>query len=148
MPFAPSHATPAHCSLHRALRWSGATSSISNSLDAAARGQDAAVSMLGVSFAAARRPTNAWAERRKIERHPTTGSIQIVEVRERVEEIVIPAPKPSAPAKPKPFANLRKGELMAFGVPEEWGRRAGGRREHAARRHLPSATGGNTAAGS
>ena len=62
----------------------------------------------------------AWAERRKIERHPTTGSIQIVEVRERVEEIVIPAPKPSAPAKPKLFANLRKGELMAFGVPEEW----------------------------
>src|SRR5271166_2395405 len=29
MPFAPSYATPPHCSLHRALRWSGATSSIS-----------------------------------------------------------------------------------------------------------------------
>ena len=28
----------------------------------------------------------AWAERRRIEAHPTTGAIQIVEVRERVEE--------------------------------------------------------------
>ena len=29
----------------------------------------------------------AWAERRRIEAHPNTGAIQIVEVRERVEEI-------------------------------------------------------------
>jgi hypothetical protein len=29
----------------------------------------------------------AWAERRKIERHPTTGAAQLVAVRERVEEI-------------------------------------------------------------
>ena len=34
-----------------------------------------------------------WAERRKLERHPTTGAMQLVEVRERVEEIVAPAPK-------------------------------------------------------
>jgi UvrD-like helicase C-terminal domain/AAA domain len=61
-----------------------------------------------------------WAERRKLERHPTTGAMQLVEVRERVEEAVIPALKPSAPSKPKPFGNLRKAELMAFGVPEEW----------------------------
>lgn len=27
-----------------------------------------------------------WAERRKIERHPTTGAMQLVEVRERVEK--------------------------------------------------------------
>jgi len=33
-----------------------------HSLDAAARGQDAAVSMLGVSFAAARRPTNVFSQ--------------------------------------------------------------------------------------
>src|SRR5688572_8885765 len=31
-----------------------------------------------------------WAERRKIERHPTTGAAQLVEVRETVREIVIP----------------------------------------------------------
>src|SRR6266542_4495908 len=32
----------------------------------------------------------AWAERRKIETHPKTGAAQIVEIRERVQEIVIP----------------------------------------------------------
>ena len=68
-----------------------------------------------------------WAERRKIERHPTTGAMQLVEVRERVEEIEIFKPKeatvaPTPAAKPavKLFDNLRKIELMAFGVPEEW----------------------------
>ena len=33
----------------------------------------------------------AWAERRRIEAHPRTGAVQIVEVRERVEEVVPPA---------------------------------------------------------
>ena len=33
----------------------------------------------------------AWAERRRIEAHPSTGAIQIVEVRERVEEIGTPS---------------------------------------------------------
>lgn len=68
-----------------------------------------------------------WAERRKIERHPTTGAMQLVEVRERVEEVEIFKPKeapvaPAPAAKPavKLFDNLRKFELMAFGVPEEW----------------------------
>ncbi len=68
-----------------------------------------------------------WAERRKIERHPTTGAMQLVEVRERVEEVEIFKPKdvPAAPMptpKPAPslFDNLRKFELMAFGVPEDW----------------------------
>src|SRR5262245_25780988 len=31
-----------------------------------------------------------WAERRRIEAHPKTGAVQIVEVRERVEEIARP----------------------------------------------------------
>ena len=70
-----------------------------------------------------------WAERRKIERHPTTGAMQLVEVRERVEEIEIFKPKDveatvetASAAKPSVslFDNLRKYELMAFGVPEEW----------------------------
>jgi len=61
-----------------------------------------------------------WAERRKIERHPTTGAMQLVEVRERVEELS-PKPKPAAATPgPKLFAGLRKLEIMAFGVPEEW----------------------------
>ncbi len=68
-----------------------------------------------------------WAERRKIERHPTTGAMQLVEVRERIEEVeifkpveVLAQPKPSAKPAPRLFDNLRKFELMAFGVPEEW----------------------------
>ncbi|MGH6876910.1 MAG: DNA helicase, partial [Rhizomicrobium sp.] len=44
----------------------------------------------------------AWAERRRIEAHPKTGAIQIVEVRERVEEI---APRlPFEPVAPEPVA--------------------------------------------
>ncbi len=58
-----------------------------------------------------------WAERRKLERHPSTGAMQIVEVRERVEEVTT---RPPAPAEPPLFRNLRKADLMAFGVPEEW----------------------------
>lgn len=68
-----------------------------------------------------------WAERRKIERHPTTGAMQLVEVRERVEEVEIFKPRdvtatPAPITKPDAllFDNLRKFELMAFGVPEEW----------------------------
>lgn len=68
-----------------------------------------------------------WAERRKIERHPTTGAMQLVEVRERIKQVEIFKPK-DMPAAPMPaaepaaplFDNLRKMELMAFGVPEEW----------------------------
>lgn len=70
-----------------------------------------------------------WAERRKIERHPTTGAMQLVEVRERIEEIEIFRTKevdapiahaPVAKTSVSLFDNLRKYELMAFGVPEEW----------------------------
>jgi hypothetical protein len=68
-----------------------------------------------------------WAERRKIEQHPTTGAMQLVEIRERVEEVAgrpysVTEPPPPAPppSKAKLFENLRKLELMAFGVPEEW----------------------------
>jgi mRNA-degrading endonuclease RelE of RelBE toxin-antitoxin system len=32
----------------------------------------------------------AWAERRKLETHPQTGAAQLVEIRERVEEIKVP----------------------------------------------------------
>src|SRR5258706_8033885 len=44
-----------------------------------------------------------WAERRKLETHPKTGAAQLVEIRERVEEITVPkyaeVAQP-APAKP------------------------------------------------
>lgn len=68
-----------------------------------------------------------WAERRKIERHPTTGAMQMVEIREQIENVVaykpveLPvAPTPAAQTPAPLFDNLRKFELMAFGVPEEW----------------------------
>lgn len=62
-----------------------------------------------------------WAERRKIERHPTTGAMQMVEIRERVEELPpVASATAGAAAGPKLFAALRKLELMAMGVPEEW----------------------------
>lgn len=65
-----------------------------------------------------------WAERRKIERHPTTGAMQLVEVRERVEEVEIYRSKDVAASAARRaarlFDNLRKFELMAFGVPEDW----------------------------
>src|SRR6478735_747721 len=32
----------------------------------------------------------AWAERRKLETHPKTGAAQLVEIRETVQEVVIP----------------------------------------------------------
>ncbi len=58
----------------------------------------------------------AWAERRRIETHPTTGATQIVEVRERVEEIAIAAPK----AAPSLFAKLKADDLLSVGVPPDW----------------------------
>lgn len=65
-----------------------------------------------------------WAERRKIEQHPTTGAMQLVEVRELVQEVEIyrqpVAAQPKAAPEPPLFGNLRKFELMAFGVPAEW----------------------------
>tara|TARA_R110000787_G_scaffold49111_5_gene117915 strand:- start:25794 stop:27878 length:2085 start_codon:yes stop_codon:yes gene_type:complete len=68
-----------------------------------------------------------WAERRKIERHPTTGAMQLVEVRELIRDVEVyrhvdlPEPVAAPPVvKPPLFGNLRKFELMAFGVPEDW----------------------------
>ncbi len=69
----------------------------------------------------------AWAERRRIERHQTTGAMQIVEIREKVIEIPVMAPVAvpvgaAAPSvkKPVPFEHLRKTELLGFGVPADW----------------------------
>jgi mRNA-degrading endonuclease RelE of RelBE toxin-antitoxin system len=65
-----------------------------------------------------------WAERRKLEIHPQTGAAQWVEIRERVEEILITAHRMEAaePALSKPplFAHLAAEALLGFGVPAEW----------------------------
>ncbi len=72
-----------------------------------------------------------WAERRRIDAHPKTGAAQIVEVRERVEEIPVfesmpgfsetQAPRP-LPGKPAtfPFESLGVEDILQFGVPEDW----------------------------
>lgn len=69
----------------------------------------------------------SWADRRKLQTHPKTGAAQIVEVRETVQEIVVPkfvevdTPAPRSKAKSKPlFAKLNDEELLQYGVPTEW----------------------------
>jgi mRNA-degrading endonuclease RelE of RelBE toxin-antitoxin system len=66
-----------------------------------------------------------WAERRRIEVHPTTGAAQIVEVRERVQEILVHRslvsdPVPVKPAFPPLFAQYSDDELLVYGVPKDW----------------------------
>jgi mRNA-degrading endonuclease RelE of RelBE toxin-antitoxin system len=69
-----------------------------------------------------------WAERRKLEVHPKTGAAQLVEIRETVQEILVPvyvqteltlAPKPAPALKPL-FADRSDDELLGYGVPAEW----------------------------
>jgi len=64
-----------------------------------------------------------WAERRRLETHPKTGAAQWVEIRETVQEIVVPtyveAPRLVATAKPV-LAHVSDGELLNYGVPPEW----------------------------
>lgn len=57
----------------------------------------------------------AWAERRRLETHPKTGAAQIVEIRERIEEIVVPryVEKP-------PCAEFTADQLASWGIPEDW----------------------------
>jgi superfamily I DNA/RNA helicase/mRNA-degrading endonuclease RelE of RelBE toxin-antitoxin system len=69
-----------------------------------------------------------WAERRKLQVHPTTGAAQIVEIRETVREIVIPKYVEAEVEQPRPaptparvlFADRSDEEMLGFGVPPEW----------------------------
>ena len=63
-----------------------------------------------------------WAERRKIQTHPTTGAAQLVEVRETVQEVRIPVyVRDEAPSLATlPFARIANDALLGCGVPEEW----------------------------
>ncbi|MGC2423333.1 MAG: 3'-5' exonuclease [Nitrospirota bacterium] len=64
-----------------------------------------------------------WAARRKLETHPKTGAAQLVEIRERIEEITIPRyVEVETPAPPKPplFAHVTEETLLGYGVPVEW----------------------------
>ena len=75
-----------------------------------------------------------WAGRRRLERHPTTGAAQLVEIRETVREIPVPryvevdvpaAARPVAYGRPAPpreaiFGGASDDYLMGYGVPVEW----------------------------
>ncbi len=63
-----------------------------------------------------------WAERRKLETHPTTGAAQLVEVRETVQEIIVPRYREVAVERPKPllFETRSDDELLRYGVPPGW----------------------------
>ncbi len=65
----------------------------------------------------------AWAERRKLETHPKTGAAQLVEIRETVQEILVPkyveATKSASARKPL-FPKISDNELLNYGVPAEW----------------------------
>lgn len=67
-----------------------------------------------------------WAERRRIEAHPKTGAAQIVEVRERVEEIAVPVYVDAEPTAIEPeiqpplFGDLSEDDLLDVGVPQDW----------------------------
>lgn len=69
-----------------------------------------------------------WAERRKLETHPATGAAQLVEIRETVQEIFVPAYVQTTPIPvPTPAAESRAvyihasdDELLGYGVPTEW----------------------------
>lgn len=69
-----------------------------------------------------------WAERRRIEAQPRTGAVQIVEVRERVEEVappetfdfVMPEVVAAPMVQPQLFATLDDDALLSIGVPTDW----------------------------
>ena len=69
----------------------------------------------------------AWAERRRIERHPKTGAAQLVEIRETVREIEVPVYVQAASASPTTpslkatlFDDVTDDDLIGFGMPAEW----------------------------
>lgn len=59
-----------------------------------------------------------WAEKRKLETHPTTGAAQLVEVREIVrEETTESEPFYYSSTAPKLFAHISESQLLSYGVP-------------------------------
>lgn len=67
-----------------------------------------------------------WALKRKLETHPITGAAQLVEIRETVQEVIVPAYvqaennlTPTPVIKPL-FTDVTDDELLSYGVPVEW----------------------------
>lgn len=79
------------------------------------RGEDVLLAYVGHHDDAYR-----WAERRRFEVHPSTGAAQLVEIRETVQEVVVPVYVAQEQAKPKLFADTSAEMLLRCGVPEDW----------------------------
>jgi len=65
----------------------------------------------------------AWAERRKLETHPTTGAAQLVEIRETFKEVTVSVYRHEASqSSPQtfPFHDLKDEDLLSYGVPPDW----------------------------
>ena len=65
----------------------------------------------------------SWATRRRMEVHPHTGAMQLVELRETVREIEVPVyveVERPAPPRPRPAARIPHDQLLSYGVPVEW----------------------------
>ena len=64
-----------------------------------------------------------WAHGRRMEAHPHTGAMQIVELHETVREIEVPVyveAERQPPPKPRPAAGMPDDQLLSYGVPVEW----------------------------
>ena len=68
----------------------------------------------------------AWARRRRLETHETTGAAQFVVIDERVVEVikritsVQTDPAENDPGSQQPFRNLDDSTLLGYGVPRNW----------------------------
>ena len=64
-----------------------------------------------------------WAERRRFETHPKTGAAQLIEVREIVQEIVMPVyvetEQETTPKTPL-LVDVSENDLLSYGVPTDW----------------------------
>lgn len=64
-----------------------------------------------------------WASRRKLQTHPKTGAAQLIEIRERVQEIIVPAfveGRAPMPVQKTLFSMVSDDALLGYGVPAEW----------------------------
>ena len=74
--------------------------------------------MLTLLYAGHHEDAYRWAENRRVENHPVTGTLQIVETSESVQaEITATAPAYEAP---KVFADYDDDYLVSLGLPEDW----------------------------
>ncbi len=75
-------------------------------------------SVMTILFAGHHQQAYKWAERRRVEHHPVTGTLQIVETSENVQkEIKAVAPTYEAP---KTFSDYDDDYLLSLGVPADW----------------------------